>query len=335
MPAHLMSRTQLGDLDLPRDPSGQAVVAVVKTSNWRGKKDEVELYDVHRCPPTRASGKHLESAAARGGDRRTCQRCGAQCQRSLAPEPPAHRSDGVEVEAGPLVCPACRFVIKLQRKQDELAAARPKHAARAVEVLAWERLAALWVDEVVPPPTPSGAARKTTAVRVQACDVDGKELVDVTVRLVGERAKFVPSGAIAPEEAVPVLHAALLGRPLVAWDGDVLLRLYQLATHETLPHSPPEQELVDGQRKSVSFEERKRRLGLQVPHAVMAKRVQEWRGQLGLKSLELEPSVPPGSPDRLLYLLRRMAATAVVDEAAVVDEEGQGASTHAVEEQLA
>lgn len=310
VPWYLMSRTQLGDLDLPRDPSGQDVAAVVETYDWRDKKDVVELFEVHRCPPTRASGKQLESAAARGKDRRTCRRCGARCQRPLTAEPPGRSSHVEQVEVGPLVCPACRVVIRLLGKQQELAAARLEHAARAAEVLRWERLAVLWVDEIVPPPTPSGAARKMTAVRIRACDANGKELLDVTVRLVSERAKFVPPGAVAQEEAVPVVHAALLGRPLVAWDPAAFTRLHQLAPHETLPHRPPEWELVDGQRTWVPYDERERRQDLQVEHETVGGRVKQWRGQLDPKSGELTPCVLPGTPDRLLYLLRKMAVSA-------------------------
>ncbi|WP_143028101.1 hypothetical protein [Lentzea albidocapillata] len=293
-----MSRTQLADLDLPRDPSGQAVVAEVEVYNWRDKKDIVDLFDARSCPPTKATGKQLESAAARGKDKRTCQRCGARCQRSLSAGPETVSSTPEKVESR-LLCPTCRFVLKLLGKQEELAAARSEHAVWAIEVLARERLAVLWVDDVVPEPTPSGKARPMTATRLRACDGDGKQILDVLVRLVKPRAKFVPEGAVAVEDAVPLVHTALLGRPLLVWNEEAFARLRQVAPHEMLP--------FPANRYSMSYAEQERRQAL--GHAVAGGRVRQWRGQLDPKTLELVPCVPAGTPDRLLYLLRRMAAS--------------------------
>ena len=115
VPDHLMPATALGELEYPRTADGQAPVAWVDTRDWSDRKTSIPLYDARACPPTKATGAQLASAAdgSKLGRRRVCSDCGARCQRPLPslPEVPG---------SGPL-CPACRHIALLRRKQAEVA----------------------------------------------------------------------------------------------------------------------------------------------------------------------------------------------------------------------
>jgi len=118
VPDHLMPATALGELEYPRTADGQAPVAWVDTRDWSDRKTSIPLYDARACPPTKATGAQLASAAdgSKLGRRRVCSDCGARCQRPLPslPEVPG---------SGPL-CPACRHIALLRRKQAEVATQR-------------------------------------------------------------------------------------------------------------------------------------------------------------------------------------------------------------------
>jgi len=115
----------------------------------------------------------------------------------------------------------------------------------------------------------------------------GARLLDVTVRLVGPRAQHVPAEAIARTEAAPRVHRALLGRPLLLWDGQELTELRTAVPHSDWP----------------SWDDRPAR------YATVRELSARWRGQLDPRTRQILPSLPPGTPDRLLVHLRRAAAS--------------------------
>ncbi|KOX27106.1 hypothetical protein ADK67_14945 [Saccharothrix sp. NRRL B-16348] len=54
----------------------------MKGFDYRGKPDDVALYDARTRPPTKASGAALAAAAARSTKSRRCSDCGANLQRT-------------------------------------------------------------------------------------------------------------------------------------------------------------------------------------------------------------------------------------------------------------
>ncbi|WP_157620393.1 hypothetical protein [Saccharothrix sp. NRRL B-16348] len=213
----------------------------------------------------------------------------------------------------------------MRATQAALAGERENGCRWAAEVLSWPELAVLWCDEVQPPPTPAGSPSKVTAVRLRACDVDGARLLDVTVRLVGPRAKFVPGNAVGKEDAVPVIHQALLGRSLLAATAEVYERLREVAWHESWGGVPRPGEWVGGTWVDVPQEERDRLATIQARRATVDDgafgwggrhdRITRWRGQLDPVTGDLVPALPAGSPDRLLYLIKRMAGAVAANDA--------------------
>jgi hypothetical protein len=288
VPPHLMPATALAELEYPRTADGQQPVGWVETRDWRDKKTTVALYDARTCPPTKATARQL--AAASGSStrrrRRACADCGARCQRPL---PPLHEAPG----SGPL-CPACRHIALLRCAQADAAKARRRSAERAAELLGWTDAAVVQVDLAVPPPMPSGRARPPTAARIRAVDLQGERLVDVLVRLVGPRAHHVPAGAVPPKDAAPAV-GRLQGRRLIVWHEPDLEHLRRVA---------PDLNRADehaGWNRAYGFPRE------QV--AVLWWLVTQWRGQLDPHTRTLIACLPPGTPDRLLLLLQRIAAT--------------------------
>lgn len=274
VPGHLLTATQLGELEFPRTPTDKPH-AHVETYDWRDKKDTVPLYNVHRCPPTKATGPQLAAAAARSTRSRVCADCGAHCQRILP-----------EVGGRPL-CPVCRGVVLLRDAQEKIAAARIETVAGVREKLARPNLAIVQTTIHNPGRTPAGSARPDNAVRVWAVDGDGHALVDVLVSLVGPKSKFALPDAVPREEGAAAVHAALIGRSLIAWDEGELLPLVEHLNH---PDWPRERFTWDLDRV-----------------ATVRAASTVWRGQLDERRKPV-PSIPPGTPDRLLLHLQRIAA---------------------------
>jgi hypothetical protein len=276
VPDGLMTATQLGELEYPRLPLGRPT-AWVTTYDWRDKKTEVALYDARQCPPTKSSAKALTAAAARSTRGRVCADCGARCERPI----PADVGDR------PL-CPVCRLVVQLRVAQQGIAAGRATLVAQAQEWLARPDVAIVQVDLVNPGPTPGGSARRDTAIRVAAVDVDGRRMVDALVSLVGPKARIVEPDAIPTADGAAIVHGALIGRPLIAWEGGELLALVRSLPHADWP-----------ERRWGSWDED--RIAAVQPVST------RWRGQLDERR-NLVPSLPPGTPDRVLLHLQRIAA---------------------------
>jgi hypothetical protein len=289
VPPHLMPATALGELEFPRTANGQQPAGWVETRDWRDKKTSLPLYDARTCPPTKATARQLAPAggASKRGRRRICADCGACCQRPL---PALYEAPGL----GPL-CPACRHIALLRRAQAEAAKGRWRSAERAAELLTWADAAIVQVDLSVPAATPAGRKRTPTAAHVRACDVQGERLIDVLVRLVGPRAHHVPAGAVPREDAAPAIHEALEGRRLIAWHEPDLQHLRQAA---------PDLSRADehaGWNQMCGFPRER--------VAVLWCLAAQWRGQLDPTTRQLVACLPPGTPDRLLLMLRRIAAT--------------------------
>lgn len=287
VPAHLMSATNLGELEFPRVAEGEPV-AWVDADDWRGKKDSVALFDVNLCPPSKASAGQLVAAGRKSSKQRVCEDCGARCQRPL----PRHSEADQR-----RMCPACRQIARLRERQAEVAELREQHREWAAKLLAGESGVAVQVDLVVPPPTDSGRKRPATAARVRAADLTGKRVLDVTLRLVGPRAKWVPEEAVSTEEGVPKVHKALLGKTLILWSSTEMEALREAAPHETWKGEVPSWRVKPGEQPP----ERAR-------VATVRTKATQWRGQLDPRHRNLVDCVAPGSPDRLVLLVQRMAA---------------------------
>jgi hypothetical protein len=311
VPDHLMPATALGELEYPRTANGQQPVAWIDTRDWSDRKTSIPLYDARACPPSKATARQLAAAAARSGRQRTCAQCGARCQRPLTVDPNDRRP----------LCPACRHVVRLRRRQAQLTEARPLIAERARELLAWTGAAVLQVDLHVPPPTPAGRRRPPTAARVRAVNLGGARLIDVLVRLVGPRAHHVPGDAVAREDAVPAIHQAVAGRRLVMWDVEDLEWLRLAAPHEDLPRLPRIYEVSDVPQPHLPIPEHVRAVAVEP----MATR---WRGQVDPHTRTLVACLPPGTPDRLLLMLRRIAQSPLASEQLPIGQSG-GAAAHA------
>jgi hypothetical protein len=295
VPDHLLPATALGELEYPRTPDGRPPVAWVDTWDWSGRKTSIPLYDARTSPPTKATARQLAAAGERSGRQRTCADCGAHCQRPLS----------VDADDRQPLCPACRHLARLRRWQARLAARRPYIAARARELLGWTGAVVVQVDLHVPPLTPAGRHRPPVAARVRAGGLDGVRLVDVLVRLVSPRAHHLPADAVAAEEAVPKIHQAVLDARLLMWSLLDLERLRLAAPHPDLPRVPWLPEVGDLPRPHLPLPEHARAVAVEP----MATR---WRGQVDPHTCTLVASLAPGTPDRLLLMLRRIATTPVV-----------------------
>jgi hypothetical protein len=126
--------------------------------------------------------------------------------------------------------------------------------------------------------------------------------VAVLVRLVGPRAHHVPQGAVPAGDAAPVVQRALLGRRLLVWSYQDLLGLHLAAPHPDLPQPLRVTEVSDLQQPHLPIPEHTRAV-------VVEQLATRWRGQLEPHTRALVPSLAPGTPDRLLLLLRRIAAS--------------------------
>jgi hypothetical protein len=133
-------------------------------------------------------------------------------------------------------------------------------------------------------------------------DLAGKRLVAVLVRLVGPRAHHVPQGAVPADQAAAVVHRALLGRRLLMWGHQDLLGLHLAAPHPDLPRLLRLVEVSDLDQLHLPIPEHTRAV-------VVEQLTTRWRGQLDPHTHALVPSLAPGTPDRLLLMLRRIAAS--------------------------
>lgn len=270
VPDHLMTANQIGELEFPRAVGTPA--ATVNGSDYRGKPTVIDLYNAAAAAPTRTTAARLAELEQRTLKVRRCIRCGSHSQRLLDPTEP--------------LCWACRHIDKVLRAQQDLANHRDWAIGKVTDLLAADRAAIVQTSLTTPPRTPSGRARPSTAARVWAVDAaTGTPLVDVVVRLVSPRAHHIPAGACDPETARPLIHAQLADRPLIAWSTDELRDLSIAAPH-------PDRRGWSRSGDAVQT------------HSMF------WHGTVDpIHPDRVVGIIPPGTPDRLLLHLRRIAAT--------------------------
>lgn len=271
VPWGLFSKTQLADLDFPRVPGGP-VRAHVQTRDWNGRKSTVALYRLGESVPSPAGAGQLDAARRRSDPAaRVCTDCGARPDRPVV--------------AGR--CPACAQIARIRSALAVAADDRVRVVEWARTILVPQLLPAviLRVVEVLRPPAPSGRQDlAAVALRVDAVDVAGRRLVDATIRLAGPRVKAVPADAVAPDDVADQIRTVLGRHPLVTWDDTGLWSLRKLYDVDP-PHS-----WYGGNPNG------------------LARRAAQWRGEIDPQSLGLRSAIHPGSADRMLLLLRRMAA---------------------------
>lgn len=273
-----LTKTQLAQLDLPRRPG--EVAAWVDGYDYRDKKAEIDLYRVDESVPSPATGRALTAARARtdAPDPRLCTSCGAH------PELPV-----TVYQDGDRLCRACVHIRQLQTVQREFSVRRATAATRAAELLADERTMVVHVELTLRGTTPSGTQRPPSAAHLIALDTAGRGLIDTTVRLVGPRSAGIPAGAISPDDAAPAVREALAGRRLVRWGYDALAPLAEAFRRahwsDVLPAGyGTEPTLLD--------------------------LTMNWRGDIDHRNRAVRGIIPPGRPDRMLYLLQQIAASA-------------------------
>ncbi|GAA1451146.1 hypothetical protein [Nocardiopsis tropica] len=274
VPAYLRTRTQLAELEYPRVPG--EVAAWVKTFDWRGKPDTLDLFDWREAAPSPASAAQLE--AAQRSTVRECGECGA-------------RPDGRlwELSGGVRVCRPCLLVARLRRVQRDLAEQRRGYAREVAELLGAEPGPVVVYPRRIRPPRPEGAAR-TPAVCAVELDTwtDGRRS-RVVLRVGGARNPHVPDGAVPLAEGAPAAAALLAGRTPVVWNEEAADELAAIGEHLG--------------RAGQDVPGRGRMWSARWTATV-------WRGDLDVSTRALGAVVDPGTPDRLALLLRRIAATA-------------------------
>ncbi|MEV6798519.1 hypothetical protein AB0M91_09245 [Micromonospora rifamycinica] len=286
VPDGLFSKTQLADLDLPRLPGGP-VRAYADVANWRGKKEFVELFALAEATPSPASIWHLEAARARAGAGRVCQGCGARPDRPvpvLGHVAGADHLTGGEADESRHLCLACARAVRLRAAVAAAAGPRAAAARWAAEVVA-AGLPVIRCTEVLRPPAPSGRRNLSpVALRVDAVDAVGTELLRVTIRLAGPRVRAVPVDAVDPA-TVDERVRSLLSAPAVTWRAEELTPLlrWYYPDWRTRPHVVP---------------------------CALRERVTWWRGEVDPDSLTVRTAIDPVTAARTLLILRRMATSA-------------------------
>lgn len=134
VPPYLYSRAQLADMECPRVPG--PVAGWVRITNWRGKREDLELFELAESTPTSATVPQLEAARRRSGRTRTCADCGAIGDLLLRGDPP--------------LCRACAHIAVLRAHQEWLSQERQ---VRATRVAGWLEQGAvvLYVRRIRPP----------------------------------------------------------------------------------------------------------------------------------------------------------------------------------------
>ncbi|QFU90941.1 hypothetical protein [Amycolatopsis sp. YIM 10] len=307
VPAHLLTKTALGELEFPRTCEGRKPDAFVEARDWRDRKALFALFDVRECPPTAASAAQLDTAQRRRVKTRACQDCGARCQQPL--------TTVGEHPVPARLCPACRHIALLRREQTRFAEHRARIAADVAAVLTGPPAVLLQLDLHEPPRTERGSRRPVTAARIQVADLDGTTLLDLTLRLVGPRAKWVPDGAIDKAEGLPRVREAIAGKRLVVWSADEVIELCKL--DPDCEHPSPRFDVAWAWPCTRDCDPEWLTATRAKASTVEVRRVAaEWRGEVDPQTRLLVRSLPPGTPDRLALLIHRIATTDPADKEA-------------------
>ncbi|MFG2141524.1 hypothetical protein [Streptomyces sp. NPDC048650] len=272
-----MTQTQLGSLDLPREPGGP-VRATVEGRDGTGRRAVFDLYSISESRPTRAGARQLAAAADRcATGTRVCEQCGAR------PDLPCTQVDAW------LLCQVCAHIEKLRARQRQAAEARARATEQAAELLADGRLAVVHLDYTDRGTTPAGDRRAPSAAHITALDAGGRALLDVHMRLLSPCSQGIPAGATAPEAAVEQIRRVLADRVIVVWSADGLSDLSKALRALDLDWPFP---AGYGRRHDLW-------------HLAM-----DWRGELDPTTGQPRPTIPPDRVDRTLYLLQQIAGPA-------------------------
>ncbi|MEU3625675.1 hypothetical protein [Amycolatopsis coloradensis] len=201
----------------------------------------------------------------------------------------------------------------LKRRQARLEKLRAQGAADVAALLAGPEAVVVQRDLHEPPVSESGRRRPATAARVRVAGLDGRKLIDVTIRLVGPRAKWVPESAVEKSDGVARIRPVLRGKRLIAWAEEELSGLRELDPEGGYPgarDAEPWGTLLLDREIDPGYLERRSARRASSPSVMVRLLAQQWRGQLDPVTRELVPCVAPGSPDRTALLLRRIAESA-------------------------
>ncbi|PZG04855.1 hypothetical protein C1I95_33045 [Micromonospora craterilacus] len=283
VPAGLLSKSQLADLDLPRVPGGAPVRARVETRDWRDRKTVVDLYSLAEALPSAATIGQLVAARARASASRVCEGCGARPDRSLPCVNGRH------------LCQLCSRIVSLQQLAEKAAADRASVVAWARQMVAPDLLPpyVVRVKQILRPPAPSGRQNlNPVALWVDAVDTTGRRLVNTTVRLAGPRVRAVPAGAVDPASVEEQIVSLLAAPVIVTWTDNELTPLH------ILYRVKPASGWYGGNPNAMSW------------------RATYWRGDVNPDAYHFSrrSAINAVRADRTLLLLRRMAATDLPDD---------------------
>ncbi|MGW4805861.1 hypothetical protein [Kitasatospora sp. NPDC004272] len=278
VPEHLLTKTQLAALDLPRRPGGPHR-ATVAGSTPAGK-DTFKLYDLAESLPTAATGAQLAAAAARSSAAKVCEDCGAR------PDVPPTTWIDSQVGHSRLLCRTCLQIDKIRRVQQRLRTESAVAAEMLGDLVAehGERLAVLDVA-YTHRSTPSGK-QVPAAAELTALDLVGTRLFRRTLRLTGPRTPCPAPDAVPAADALDELSGLLAGRTVLMWNLDDLDALYAALRRAAID--------------APAFLPRSRRS--------LHETITRWRADVTADG-RLRPAIAPGTADRLLHLVHLAAGT--------------------------
>lgn len=277
VPEYLLTATTLAELEFPRAPGPSPAAYVEDHEGWH---PEVKLYDVRTSPPTKATAAQLDAAQRKSTRPRACSDCPAQPWRPLT-----------AMRDGRHLCHTCLHITHLRAAQKAAGEKQAGAAAAIAAMLTRPQLALVTITAHNPGPTSSGNARPNTACSIAAVDAGtGKPLLDLTVSLAGPNARIVYPGAIPRDQGREQVTSALRDRPPIFWD-----RAEYALLIRSIPFRWPRLE-----------EWPRPHLELQSMH--VANHCTHYRAQINT-SRSTVSALHPGTLDRLLLHLRRIAAT--------------------------
>ncbi|MFJ8743436.1 hypothetical protein ACIRL2_29175 [Embleya sp. NPDC127516] len=200
----LLTRTQHGDLDLPRVPAANPSARVTGT-DLRGKPATYDLYDARNSTPSKSGPGRL---LAMDQAVHTCEDCGARTERPAAVRHGQTRR----------LCPACALVDAIVTAQGRARVERAAQTAWAREVMADPRSVWVHVDHARRTRTATGRLRACPAVTVTAADHAGLPVLRTIVRLVAAGNTEVPPNAVDQATAAALITERLGGRRVIMWD---------------------------------------------------------------------------------------------------------------------
>lgn len=277
VPPNLLTKTQLGELDMPRIPAPeQEPAGTVRTFNYRGRSDEFDLYDVAETAPSTATAHKLAASRTPAADtRHLCVDCGARTERPCAlREAHARR-----------LCEACAHIADLAAAQIRLRAARAEHAAWAAGIVADPHVRYVHIRSVHGPAPDEGKRPPLLAVHITIADHDGATVLetDVSARVNGIL-KAAPAGTIRWETGATQVADTLRGHRVVCWSQGHALQLRKLLARTDA--TPEHIDAVD-------------------------EKAAQWRGDVSPTSGALRSATDPGRADRLWLVIARMGATPI------------------------